>query len=221
VDYYQILNVRPDCSYEELRKAFRKMSLRTHPDRFQGEERKKAEKEYQFVVKAFNTLKDRVQREKYDQKLTEDKSGAGSDQVLESRRKEGRQYEKAGLAHARNGSWEMAVEFLNKAVFLSPDASIYYQKGLAELHVQGKKKEALESLYKAIELDPYRVAFRVALIESLLKLEMKARAGKALQNALSFFPAEPKLLALQEIISGNRPARSGFKGLFSAFRGKN
>lgn len=32
-DYYQVLGVAKDASQEEIKKAFRKMALRYHPDR--------------------------------------------------------------------------------------------------------------------------------------------------------------------------------------------
>ena len=221
LDYYRILNVEPNCSYDDLRKAFRRMSLQTHPDRFQGEQREKAEKEYQFIVKAFNTLKDPVQRKQYDQTLEEEKGSAGAHQVLESRQKEAGQYEKAGVASYKRGQYLEAAEFLAKAVFLSGSADAYYYKGLAEVEVVGKKKDALVSLQKAIEIDPYQVQFRRALIEAMLKMGLKSRAEKVLEESLGLFPLDRELLKFKESFFTKVTEKGTLKSIFSVFRGKN
>ncbi len=57
---YRILEVEPDASEEEIKKAFRAMALKFHPDRVShlGEEfRKAAEEKFQQVNQAYNTIK--------------------------------------------------------------------------------------------------------------------------------------------------------------------
>ncbi len=57
---YRILEVEPDASEEEIKKAFRAMALKYHPDRVShlGEEfRKAAEEKFQQVNEAYNTIK--------------------------------------------------------------------------------------------------------------------------------------------------------------------
>lgn len=219
MDYYKILNVQRDCSVADLRKAFRKLSMEAHPDKFQGEDRIKAEREYQFIVKAFNTLKDPSQRKKYDKSL-EDEVSAGSAQVLESRKKEAAQYEKVGVGYYKKGQFIEAVEFLNKAAFLAPNASIFYFKGLAEKEVLGRKKDALISFQKAIDADAYQVKFRIALIEALLGMGLKTRAQKTLEEALGIFPGDQELQNLRSSYFPEDEPSKGLKSIFSVFRGK-
>jgi DnaJ like chaperone protein len=57
---YRILEVEPNASEEEIKKAFRAMALKYHPDRVShlGEEfRKAAEEKFQKVNEAYNTIK--------------------------------------------------------------------------------------------------------------------------------------------------------------------
>jgi DnaJ like chaperone protein len=57
---YRILEVEPEASEEEIKKAFRAMALKYHPDRVShlGEEfRKAAEEKFQQVNEAYNTIK--------------------------------------------------------------------------------------------------------------------------------------------------------------------
>lgn len=62
-DYYEILGLQRDCSQTEVRKAFRKLSLKVHPDKnkYPG-----AEEAFKAVSAAFNCLSNPEQREKYD-----------------------------------------------------------------------------------------------------------------------------------------------------------
>ncbi|KAL3683417.1 hypothetical protein R1sor_001439 [Riccia sorocarpa] len=62
-DYYQILGVAKDCSEEDVRKAYRKISLKVHPDKNKAGG---AEEAFKAVNKAFHCLSDSELRAKYD-----------------------------------------------------------------------------------------------------------------------------------------------------------
>ncbi len=64
-DYYDILSVPRDCAQEDIKKAFRKLALKYHPDRNQGD--KTAEKKFKEVASAYEILGDPKKRAKYDQ----------------------------------------------------------------------------------------------------------------------------------------------------------
>jgi len=113
-----------------------------------------------------------------------------------------------------------AVEFLNKAAFLAPNASIFYFKGLAEKEVLGRKKDALISFQKAIDADAYQVKFRIALIEALLGMGLKTRAQKTLEEALGIFPGDQELQNLRSSYFPEDEPSKGLKSIFSVFRGK-
>ena len=68
-DYYKILGVSEDVSPEELKKVYRKMALKYHPDHQQGKsdaEKKEAEDKFKDVNEAYETLSDPKKREEYD-----------------------------------------------------------------------------------------------------------------------------------------------------------
>lgn len=68
-DYYGILGVKRGASIQEIKKAFRKMSLKYHPDKHTGdneEDRKAAEEKFKEVNEAWSVLQDDTLRKAYD-----------------------------------------------------------------------------------------------------------------------------------------------------------
>ena len=65
-DYYQTLGISRDASTEEIRKAYRKLAMKSHPDRFPEDQRDEAEKTFRQVSEAYEVLSDPEKRKKYD-----------------------------------------------------------------------------------------------------------------------------------------------------------
>ena len=63
-DYYETLEVNNDASETEIKKAFRKMSAKYHPDKNQGDD--DAHKKYVEINKAYGVLSDPEKRQVYD-----------------------------------------------------------------------------------------------------------------------------------------------------------
>ena len=64
-DYYEVLGVEKNASADDIKKAFRKLALKYHPDKNQGD--KNAEEKFKEVAEAYNVLRDPEKRQKYDQ----------------------------------------------------------------------------------------------------------------------------------------------------------
>ena len=63
-DYYQTLGVSRDASAEEIRKAYRKLAMKYHPDRNPGD--KQAEERFKEINEAYQVLNDPQKRAHYD-----------------------------------------------------------------------------------------------------------------------------------------------------------
>lgn len=63
-DYYKLLEVEKNASAEELKKAYRKLAMKYHPDRNPGD--KEAEKKFKEISEAYDILKDEQKRAAYD-----------------------------------------------------------------------------------------------------------------------------------------------------------
>ncbi|KAL7419276.1 hypothetical protein Q5752_006113 [Cryptotrichosporon argae] len=68
--YYSILNIQPTSTADEIRGAYKRESLKTHPDRLPGnatpQERRRATERFQAVADAYYVLSDPTRRAEYD-----------------------------------------------------------------------------------------------------------------------------------------------------------
>lgn len=76
-DYYDILGISKSASADEIKRAYRKLALKYHPDR-NGNKSPEAEKKFKEVNEAYQVLSDANKRKQYDQfGRTFDQAGAG------------------------------------------------------------------------------------------------------------------------------------------------
>ncbi len=76
MDYYEILEVSRDCSGAELKKAYRKLALKYHPDR--NPDDKEAEEKFKLINEAYQVLSDDEKRAIYDRYGKEGLQGQGA-----------------------------------------------------------------------------------------------------------------------------------------------
>lgn len=64
-DYYEVLGVQKNATADELKKAYRKLALKYHPDRNKGNA--EAEEKFKEINEAYSVLSDETKRSQYDQ----------------------------------------------------------------------------------------------------------------------------------------------------------
>ncbi|XP_037791582.1 dnaJ homolog subfamily C member 3-like [Penaeus monodon] len=65
-DYYKILGVKRTAGKDEIKKAYRSLAQKWHPDHYEGKEKEKAEKMFIDIAAAKEVLTDEEMREKFD-----------------------------------------------------------------------------------------------------------------------------------------------------------
>ena len=65
-DYYKQLGIREDADAAAVKRAYRRLCLKTHPDLFQGDAKESAKAEFLKVQEAYNVLHDPEKRARYD-----------------------------------------------------------------------------------------------------------------------------------------------------------
>ena len=63
-DYYKILGVEKNASEKDIKKAYRKIALKYHPDKNPGD--KEAEEKFKEAAEAYEVLSNKEKRDKYD-----------------------------------------------------------------------------------------------------------------------------------------------------------
>ena len=66
-DYYEVLGVAKNASEDDIKKAYRKLAMKYHPDRNQGDGAKAAEEKFKEAKEAYEMLTDAGKRAAYDQ----------------------------------------------------------------------------------------------------------------------------------------------------------
>ena len=64
-DYYEVLGVGKQATEDEIKKAYRKIAIKYHPDRNPGN--KEAEEKFKEAAEAYSVLSDKQKRQQYDQ----------------------------------------------------------------------------------------------------------------------------------------------------------
>jgi len=202
---YEVLGVDSDASIDDIRRAFRELTRKHHPDLFRGEERRRAEVRFQEITEAFNVLSRPASRERYDQELAK-----GGSETLSDPKEIARRLAAKGAKAYRAGNLVEAADALLLAVHHDDNhARAHYFLGLALVRLPNRKNEGLRHLERAAQLEPSNAAIQAEVAQEFLAAGLRARAARLARKALEFDPVNAKASAVLAEVEGGEEAREG------------
>jgi len=134
-DYYEILGVKKDASDEEIRKAYRRLALKYHPDK--NPDNPQAERKFKDAAEAYEVLSDKEKRQAFDTRGSaglEDMGFEGfkSNEDIYSHFSDvfgdlfGQRFYRQATRPQRGGDtrYSMAIDFLDAALGATRDISV-------------------------------------------------------------------------------------------------
>lgn len=146
-DPYKVLGVSPDASDEEIKRAYRRLAKKYHPDINPGDE--EAARQMQRINAAYEQIKN-------PDKAGPAHSGYGGYDPFGSYRQQtygstGDQYQRSAMQYIRFGRYQEALNTLNSTT--ERNARWYYLSALANDGL-GNQVTALEHIRRAVSMEP-------------------------------------------------------------------
>lgn len=209
-DYYSILGIQRGVSAKEVRDRFRQLARERHPDRFQGEERARAELEFQALTEAFNVLSNPERRRQHDLELTRPTSEGGGSDVARLVRF----HLEAGIGFYREGNYSQAAENFERITTLEPDNHQGWHHLAQALAAQRRfMNKAAAAIARACELNPVSPAYLKLAGRIHAEMGMGDKAERYYNEALALGGEDATVtMALEELRSRGKKGKSGLFG---------
>ena len=158
-DYYEVLGVTKSASIDELKRQYRKLALKFHPDRNQHED---TQEHFKEISEAYAVLSDSKKRQLYNSYGHAGVNGQYSNQDIFQGVQRGGGFDSNDAWGWRNkgsalyflGKYDEAIKCYDESIKIDPNNPIVWNnKGLA-LYYLGKYEESITSYEHAITIDP-------------------------------------------------------------------
>ena len=165
MDPYQVLGISRGASDEEIKKAYRSLSRKYHPDaNVNNPNKAAAEERFKQVQQAYDQImKEKQQGTGYDGayggNTYGDFGGFGSYYSGRNTYQEENSRLQAAANYIRNGYYREAMNVLNDIPFSERNGRWYYYSAVVNQRV-GNTATALEHIRRAVELEPSNIQYR-------------------------------------------------------------
>jgi curved DNA-binding protein len=157
-NYYQILGVTSAASHNEIRRAYRVLARRYHPDLNPGNS--KSEDLFKDISKAYSTLSDDLLRQKYDNEIglkPKDKQKTASHKKQSSDKSKFNAINKFGIDKIKKFNFSKFINKIKLPTFLikNENSSKFELKSVSLIEVSITIKDALSGSRKTVEISDY------------------------------------------------------------------
>ncbi len=208
-DYYSTLSVSRNATQDQIRERFRELARQRHPDRFQGAERERAEREFQEITEAFNVLSSPERRRQHDVELTRPDSGGGEGDAARLTRF----HMEAGVQYYRDGNYFQAAESFERATQADPrNHQAWHHFAQASAQHRRFLARAVTAIVRACELAPMNPAYLKLAGRLHAEAGQLEKAEQYYNEAVTWGGEDPVVTkALEEL---RKSSKKGWGGLF-------
>jgi len=204
-DYYELFNLKVECTQKEIRKAYYHKALKYHPDKT-GPDNKEATKIFLKLTKAYDVLSDPKKRREYDEKL---KAKLHQKERIEKFDAKRRQMKEELDLKERAYKRQKTEEALSQEQ-LKNEINRLREEGIRILNQERQKEEEEEK-------ERIKIESQISDMDKTLKLKWKSKKYNYTQEDLEAIFS--KYGDIEYIILSKKKGNSviQFKSLYSAY----
>jgi curved DNA-binding protein CbpA len=203
-DFYSILSLPRTATAVEIKARFRDLARERHPDRFQGEDKLRAEQEFQTIAEAFNTLSDPVRRRQHDLELDRPAQTEYDPRQIE------KVYLSRGARAYKQGNFLEAADNFDRATQAAPgNAQAWHNLALVCSQEKRWWPKAQEAIERACQLAPDNLAYQKLAGKIFAQSGLTVRAKQYYNQALRLGGSDP---AVRKALAALDPAAGGVPG---------
>jgi curved DNA-binding protein CbpA len=207
-DFYTVLAVPRNATEDQIRQRFRELARTRHPDRFQGAEKARAEKEFQEITQAFNVLVDPERRRRHDSELVRPEETSANDP-----RQLFRVYLQRGVKAYKEKSYLEAASNFDLATQADPkNGQAWHHLAQACSQQRNWLPRAVDAIERACQLEPMNPAYLKQAGRICALAGQTERAVQYYRKALQWGGDDDTVSQALEELSGSSSARRGFFG---------
>ncbi len=207
-NHYATLGVMQNATSEQIRNRFRELARQRHPDRFQGAEKERAEREFQEITAAFNVLSDAERRRLHDIELsrpTAARQSADPGQLTKV-------FMQRGIKAYKEKNFLEAADNFDRATKSQADnAKAWHHLALACSHQRRWLSRATNAIARACEIEPMNAAYLKLAGRLFEEAGVLSRSEQYYTESLTWGGADP---AVEERLEEIRRQKKGKTGIF-------
>lgn len=197
-DFYNTLSLDRHAKPQEIKLRFRELARERHPDRFQGEEKVKAELHFQDITEAFNVLMDPVRRRQHDLELDRPAVAATHDPSNVARA-----YLNRGIRAYKKGHYPAAADSFERATQADPkNYQAWHHLALTCAKEERWLPKAQQAILRACELRPGHASYLKLATKIFLQSKMTSKAKQYYNELLKLGGTDPGLRKALEALEG-------------------
>lgn len=191
---FNVLEISPEASAEEIKAAYHRLAKRWHPDRFTGAEKVEAENHFRELAEAFSILKDPAKRLSLQQQMPRTPRGAAAVEPESAQERTPEDWASLAKAAFEEGKLDQARALIYYAIRLDEKKAQYHCLLASILEREGGDLRAVvKALETAVSLAPKDVESHLRLAGHFQTLGLQARSNRHLQIARGISPNHPRL----------------------------